>query len=60
MSVYYLFFSPIGTNSLCAVNLINDGLTVSGRNVTVDFTGVGLKYSEFACRINGRYRRCKL
>ena len=43
----------------CSVVLINDGLTVDGRMLEVEFRGTG-RTAEFDCRIdNGNFSPCK-
>ena len=37
----------------CAVNLINDGVTISDGMVTIQFAGVG-RFADFVCFLDGQ------
>ena len=41
------------TNDSCSVHLINRGVTVEGRNATVEFDGVGA--NDFGCYLESHY-----
>ena len=41
----------IGGSTLCGTHLINKGITQTGRNVTVEFTGTGPR-AGFTCRLD--------
>ena len=35
------YFDFIDSESTCSVHLVNDGVTINGNNVSIEFTGVG-------------------
>ena len=46
-------FDITGNSSICTIHLINDGVTVDGNRVIVEFAGTGT-VQAFSCQLRGQ------